>query len=102
MHFRALEMLLLQEPSYRISSFYGLYLLTMVHVVSDFPNHCQVALVYGLQTGRNHGSLCVHMLTNTHPPVKQNQCLGNGQRDNSSDSGPITHRLAFATSRGAN
>lgn len=102
MHFRALRMLLLQKPSYRISSFYGFYLLTMVHVVSDLPNSCQAALMCGLQNGHHHVSLCVQIYTNTHPPVKRNQCLGDGQRDNSSDFGPITYRVAFATSRSAN
>lgn len=90
MHFRALGMLLLQELSYKISSFYGLYLMTVVHVVSDLPNTCQVALTYGLQNGHNHGSLCVHIYASTHLPLKWNQCLGNGQ----SDKGTIPVTLA--------
>lgn len=99
MNFQALRMLLLQKLSYRISSFYGFCLLTMVHMVSDLPN---LPSCPGLQDGHNHGSLCVHLYTNTHPPVKRNQCLGNGQSDNSSDFGTITHRSAFATSKSAN
>lgn len=73
MHFKKATSARSKLPQDKISSFYGLYPLTMVHMVSDLLNSCQVAshIVHQSMSHTIEGESLTDQLLKEHKSVSK-------------------------------